>query len=154
MIDLVSTRTTDVQTARCAQLLAAVISQAIKDAAIKPSDEERKHRRNSRHAYRAIKFLFEKKGIFDAYAYMIGMSGDSIRAALLSNVTLQKQSLFTEEERRIIKVRHLWYLGNPNPLKASDLNYLEREYDYEEENGQSRNQSKRPVRGSSNAGNS
>lgn len=133
MIDLVSTKTTDVQAARCAQLLAAVISQAIKDAAIKPFADEKKNRRNSRHAYRAMKFLFEKRGPFDAYAYLIGINPDAIRAALLGNARLNQSSaskaLFSEQDRRIIKLRHYWYKQNPNPLRASDLNYLEREYE-------------------------
>ena len=126
-VNFVSTNEVDVQTARCANLLAAVIAQAIRDAAIKPSDDERKHRRNSRHAYRAIKFLFKKNAIFDLYASLIGLNGDSIRAALLGNSDLGKQSLFTEQQRRIIKVRHIWHTANPNPLKPTDLNYLERE---------------------------
>lgn len=130
MIDLVSTRDNiDIQSKRCAQLLAAVIGQAIKDAAAKPGDEERKKRRNSRHAYKAIKFLFEKHGVFDVYAHLIGMSGQDIRKALLSRRPLnpKQKAIFSNDERRIIQIRYLWYKADQSPLKPSDLNYREYE---------------------------
>lgn len=132
MIDLISTRDgVDVQSRRCAQLLAAVIAQAIKDAAHRPTKEERKNRRNTRHAYRSIKFLFEKNGPFEAYSQLIGLTAESIREALLSRRRLNTmpgwKSLFSDQERRIIQMRHYWYMRDNQPLKASDLTYRENE---------------------------
>lgn len=117
MIDFVSTREgMDVQSARCARLLAAVIAQAIKDAAHPPNDTERKARGNSGHAYRAIKFLFESDGPMDVYANLIGTSGDEIRRALLSDERLLPHSSFKAEDRRTIKTRHIWSLTNSKPV--------------------------------------
>lgn len=132
MIDLISTRDgVDAQSKRCAHLLAAVIAQAIKDAARRPTKDERKSRRNTRHAYRSIKFLFEPNGPFEAYANLIGLTAESIREALLSRRHLNPmpgwKSLFSEQERRIIQLRHHWYMIDNQPLKASDLTYRESE---------------------------
>lgn len=132
MIDLISTRDgVDAQSRRCAQLLAAVIAQAIKDAAHRPTKEERRNRRNTRHAYRSIKFLFEKNGPFEVYSHLIGMTAESIREALLSRRRLNTmpgwKSLFSDQERRIIQMRHYWYMRDNQPLKASDLTYRENE---------------------------
>lgn len=134
MLDLVSTReNTDVQSKRCAQLLAAVIGQAIKDAAMIPLQSERKHKQNRRLPHAAIKFLFEPDGVFEIYAQLIGMTAEEIRTALLSKIPLnpKQKNIFSEEERRIIQVRYIWHKGNPVPLdkKLNVAFYEDEEYE-------------------------
>lgn len=122
MIDFVSTRDKiDVDTVRCARLLAAIIAQAIRDAAIKPTKDEKKFRRNHKHAYLSMTFLFEPHGAFDVYAGLIGVDAESIRSALLSRRRLSNSShvkhLFNDQDRRIIQMRHAWYMRDKTPLK-------------------------------------
>ena len=119
-MDLVSTRDgTDVQSARCARLLASVIAQAIKDAAVTPFGEEKKRRRNAGNSFRAIQFLFEPQGVFDVYASLIGSSGDDIRRALLNRHRLHPghRTLFSDRDRRVIQLRYHWYRNDKNPLR-------------------------------------
>lgn len=127
MIDFVSTREgMDVQSARCARLLAAVIAHAIRDAAQKPNDSEKQARGNSGHAYRAIRFLFEPGTAFEVYAQLIGTSAEEIRRNLLGNDRLLPHSSFKAEDRRNIKIRYNWYINNPDFVQE------EQEDDYEQ----------------------
>lgn len=122
MIDFVSTRDKiDVETVRCARLLAAIIAQAIRDAARKPTKDEKKFRRSHKHAYLSMTFLFEPHGAFDVYAGLIGLDAESVRVALLSRRRLSSSShvkhLFNEQDRRIIQMRHAWFIRDKTPLK-------------------------------------
>ena len=102
MIDFVSTRGVDHETAACARLLSAVISQAIKDACIPLSESEKKRFRNEHEdAAPAIRFLFEEDSIFDLYATLIGSSAKDIRAALMQKT----DHGLKEAERRILHAR-------------------------------------------------
>lgn len=90
MIDLVSTREgVDLQTQRCAHLVAAVISQALQDLCTKPRADEAKHCKNlDYHAWRSVEFFAgsdeEPQPLIDAYARLIGLDGQAIREALMS----------------------------------------------------------------------
>lgn len=75
-IDFLSTREgIDVQTERCAKLVAAVIAQALKDLMKKPTAQERKNRINTDpSAIRSVNFF--KSKVFLQYSALIGMDGD------------------------------------------------------------------------------
>lgn len=110
MIDFISTRTsTDPQTAACARLLTAVITQAIQDACTPMTTEERKQKKNlNTNARRAIRFLFGADSVFPLYAELIGVSHEAIRFALLNKAAepqIAKKPLFTDADRRAIRVR-------------------------------------------------
>jgi hypothetical protein len=117
MIDFVSTRdTTDPQTAACARLLAAVITQAIGDASTPPNKEEKKECRNlNTDALSAIDFLFGNGSVFHLYADLIGASAESIRHALI-NVRqapgLNTRVTYKEEDQRILLIRLRWHRIN------------------------------------------
>jgi len=113
VIDFVSTREgTEPQTAACAQLLSAVIAQAIRDACIKPTEKEQKAKRNiDTEASDAIRFLFGKNSVFQAYAQLIGADAEQIRNALLNRaedtISATKKQ-FGDQERRILRARVEW----------------------------------------------
>lgn len=114
MPDFLSTReNTDPQSARCARLIAAIIAQAIKDASDTPLKEESDKKRNMNDAAKAMKFLFGKNTLFPLYASLIGLDAKNIRENLLGNHKLSEgpglSSFFKESDRRIIKIRHVWF---------------------------------------------
>lgn len=111
MIDFVSTRTTDPQTRACAQLLAAVIAQAVTDAAEPLSVRENQHARNENwHARSAVEWLFGPDPVFSLYADLIGSSAATLREALLRPDTSAFAPRFglKSQQRRAIRVRVLW----------------------------------------------
>lgn len=113
MIDLVSTRNVDEQTRASARLLAAVISQAVLDAAtpfgtIAPQGKliyESKIRKNLNPVARsAIRWLFFPDSTFKLYAHLIGLDAESIRRNLLDQRYADSR-LLTTTQRRIIALR-------------------------------------------------
>lgn len=113
MIDFVSTRsTTDVQTAACARLLAAVIAQAIRDAAqpFREKDRSKDLAMSSAEieAREAVRFLFGGGSAFPLYASLIGSSAEAIRHALLNSpddlVKVPGRGL-SDAERRLLRHR-------------------------------------------------
>jgi hypothetical protein len=110
-VDFLSTReTTSIETRRCANLVLAIIVQAIRDAAEKPTKDELQLRKNNSLARSAVEFLFKSGSNFEAYAVLIGLNAQSIREALLSDVALgsSTEKLFSEQMRRVIKMRQRW----------------------------------------------
>jgi hypothetical protein len=113
MIDLVATRnTTDTQTAACARLLTAVITQAVRDACKPMNAKEKAAQRNlDGDARTAISFLFGTDSVFPLYANLIGSSAESIRFALLNkpqDVSPLGSRLFTDMDRRVLGGRMRW----------------------------------------------
>lgn len=131
MLDLVSTREdVDPQTARCANLLAAVIADAVRQAAQSPSRREVELKRSldSEAAYHpglSTWFLFDDESPFSHYAQLIGLSAQDMREALLSDRPLLERTSkgapppFTAIQRRIIKMRHQWYLAEKHETQAA-----------------------------------
>lgn len=115
MLDLVSTRGVDPHTRGCAQLLAAVIADAIKSACHPPSEREKKLKRNfnttEADADASIRFLFDPDSIFPTYAGFIGLDADALRAALLGRREAgpNSEELFSAEDRRVISHRLRWH---------------------------------------------
>lgn len=120
MIDLMRTYpNVDSHTSGCAQLLAAVIADAIKCASTPPSKEELEYKtsvnRQSCDAARSIWFLFDDKSLFTLYAKLIGMDAEAIRDALLStSKTYKHKGEFTWAQSRIIRLRYAWYIQLKN----------------------------------------
>lgn len=121
MIDFVSSHPdAHPQTVACARLLAAVITQAIRDACERPHDKEQKEGMNLYvDARQAIEFLFDDRSCFAKYAAMIGASHENIRAALLQPTG----GGIDDMSRRIIRARVEWFhrskrmeLANIKPL--------------------------------------
>jgi hypothetical protein len=111
MIDLVATRaSTDIHTRACARLFTATIAQAINDACIKPSPEERKKQKNlNLDAKDAIRFLFGIDSVFPFYASHVGVEAQDIRRALTNREGQYKaNSGFTEFDHRTLLVRLRW----------------------------------------------
>lgn len=125
MIDLMRTRDNmDPYTAGCAQLLAAVIADAIKCASTEPRQEEKAFKTNmnwqSCDAARSIWFLFDDNSPFDVYATFIGMDAAAVREALLDpNKRYKPQSDFSWTQAEIIRLRFQWY----RQLKNRTANY-------------------------------
>lgn len=124
MIDLVSTRNVDNQTRACARLLAAVISQAVMDAAspfktVKIKDEMKRETAAEKNldpiARSAIRWLFFPDSTFPAYASLIGLNAQSIRENLLDH-KYEDSNLLTTEQRRIIRVRLRFEKKNGDPF--------------------------------------
>lgn len=121
MIDLVSTSTADAQTARCARLLAAVISNAIMDAGQSFTHHERKQRRMQTTARHAIQWIFTPGTAFEAYANLIGLNPSHIREALLGNAPLKPgdKALWSEQSRRNLQIRYRLFLAGDKNEKAN-----------------------------------
>jgi hypothetical protein len=122
VIDFASTRTTtDVRSAACARLHAAVIAQAVKDTCGPPTQHEKKDRTGryiDPDACSAIRFLFGGGPEFPRIAGYVGASAEAIRAALLhgtDNVSSEKGRAFGDTERRMLRSRLRRYvmLGAP-----------------------------------------
>ena len=132
MLDLVSTRDdVDPQTARCANLLAAVIADAVRQAAQHPSKREQQLERNldsevsNYHPGMSTWFLFDDESPFSQYAQLIGLSATDMREALLDDRPLLERTTkntpapFTTMDRRTIKLRHRWYLAEKHATQAA-----------------------------------
>lgn len=115
MLDLVSTRGVDPETRGCAQLLAAVIADAVKSACSPPSDREKKLGRNIDTAEAdpdaSMRFLFEARSPFSLYASYIGLNAQALRSALLGNRQAgpTSEKLFTGMDSRIFRQRYRWW---------------------------------------------
>ena len=120
MIDLVSTSTADAQTARCARLLAAVISHAIMDAGQSFTQHERKQRRMQKTARQAIEWIFTPGTPFEAYANLIGLNHKHIREALLGTAPLRPTDklLWSDQSRRNLQIRYRLFLSGDKGEKA------------------------------------
>jgi hypothetical protein len=121
-IDFVSSRNgIDAQSQRCAQLIAAVIAQAVKDLTLKPIPQERKNRMNiDPNAIRSI--LFFKSNTFLRYADLIGMDGeDFIKHARLGNIS---ERHISEADVRAMRARLRWRCEanvTPHPTLEEDI---------------------------------
>ena len=121
-IDFLSTRNgVDVQSQRCAQLIAAVIAQAVKDLTHKPTAQERKNRMNiDPNAIRSVRF-FKSKAFLD-YAALIGMDGkEFMNHAVRGNISARHIS---EADVRAMRARLRWQCHadvTPHPTLEEDI---------------------------------
>lgn len=118
MIDFVSTRPDiDRYTASCAQLLAAVIAQAVRDACEPPSKKEKELEKNlNEDSITALLFLFSDDPVFapyqklmgpskfKAYSELIGMSHEALRNELLT----PEGGGVDYFQRRTLRIRLQW----------------------------------------------
>lgn len=105
-IDFVSSRNgVDAQSQRCAQLVAAVIAQAVKDLTVKPTAQERKNRMNiDPNAIRSVRFF--KSATFLDYAALIGMDGEEfMKHAVRGDISARHIS---EADIRAMRARLRW----------------------------------------------
>lgn len=107
MIDFISTHPgATPQTKACANLLAAVIAEAVRDASEPLSSEERKGEVNRNVAARqALRFLFDRTTVFSAYARLIGLTADSIRRGLMLPAQGTDLGYFNDTRRRTLQTR-------------------------------------------------
>lgn len=121
-IDFLSTREgVDVQSQRCAQLISAVIAQAIKDLTLKPMAQERKNRMNiDPNAIRSVRF-FKSKTFLD-YAALIGMDGNEfMNRAVRGSISARQMS---ETDVRAMRARLRWRCSAdvpPHPTFEEDI---------------------------------
>ncbi len=116
MIDFTSTRSgVSPATAAASRLLAAVLAQAIEDAARPFSKQEKVlHMNLQRDVLEALEFLFvDPEGVFAGYASLIGTSADSIRTALMrrGDGSVLRPSSFNEMDRRTLQIRARLFLA-------------------------------------------
>lgn len=121
-IDFLSTREgVDVQTQRCAKLVAAVIAQAIKDLTHKPTAQERKNRMNiDANAIRSVNFF--KSKVFLQYAALIGMDGEEFMSRAIRGSISAKQ--ISESDVRAMRARLRWRCSAdvpPHPTFEEDV---------------------------------
>jgi hypothetical protein len=106
MIDFISSDpSADPQTVACAHLLAAVIAQAIEDAAGVGQV-------TSAETLSAVDWLFSKTSTFEDYARLIGADAGQIRTALLEPASKvePKNSRFDASRRRKLRVAYVSWL--------------------------------------------
>ena len=121
-IDFVSSRSgVDAQSQRCAQLIAAVIAQAVKDLTLKPTPQERKSRINiDPNAIRSVRFF--KSAVFLDYAALIGMVGEEfMKHAVRGNISARHIS---EVDVRAMRARLRWQCVpdvTPHPTLEEDI---------------------------------
>ena len=116
-IDFVSSRNgVDAQSQRCAQLIAAVVAQALKDLTLKPTPQERKNRINiDSNAIRSVRFF--KSKIFLDYAALIGMDGgEFMKHAVRGDISARHIS---EVDVRAMRARLRWRCVPDVPLHAT-----------------------------------
>lgn len=121
-IDFLSTREgIDVQTERCAKLVAAVIAQALKDLMKKPTAQERKNRINTDpSAIRSVNFF--KSKVFLQYSALIGMDGDEFMNRAKRGDISSKQ--ISEADVRVMRARLRWRCSadiTPHPTFEEDI---------------------------------
>lgn len=121
-IDFLSTREgTDIQTQRCAKLIAAVIAQALKDLTHKPTAQERKNRMNIEpSAIRSVNFF--KGKVFLQYAALIGMDGNEFMNRAVHGSISAKQ--ISEADVRAMRARLRWRCSAdvpPRPTFEEDI---------------------------------
>lgn len=109
-LDFVSTREHVLPQERCcARLLAAVISQAILDAATPLNSEELAQSKNLQFTPKqAIAFLFGEKSRFDSYCKLIGVDAEKLRRALKTmqpDVVIQGEALRFNTDPLLRRVR-------------------------------------------------
>jgi len=130
-IDFLSTRNgVDAQSQRCAQLIAAVIAQAVKDLTQKPSAQERKNRMNiDPNAIRSVRF-FKSKTFLD-YAALIGMDGSEfMNHAARGSISARQIS---EADVRAMRARLRWRCSADIPLHPTFEEDVADEAAWEEE---------------------
>lgn len=126
MIDLISTREgVDIQTQRCAHLVAAIIGQALQDLCTKPRADEAKAGKNlDYHAWRSVEFFVgsdeEPQPLVDAYARLIGLDGQAMREALLSDrpLLIARGAWFGDVERKRAQARMRWGAHGEAPQRS------------------------------------
>lgn len=121
-IDFLSTRNgVDAQSQRCAQLIAAVIAQAVKDLTRKLSAQERKSRINiDPSAIRSVRFF--KSAIFLDYASLIGMNGKAFINHAIYGCISERQ--ISEADVRSMRARLRWQCSanvTPYPTLEEDI---------------------------------
>lgn len=107
MIDLLSTRPgASPQDKACAQLLAAVIAEAITDASEPLSAEERLQGRNLlARSCQALRYLFDPAGNpFSAHARLIGSGAATLRRRML--LPAEDNRSFPDHRRRNLRARY------------------------------------------------
>ena len=115
MIDFISTHPdAHPQTIACANLLAAVIAQAIDDAS-------NKHCSAADQAA-AINWLFSKSSAFESYASLIGADAQAIREALLAphnhRASEPIKNKFPAAKRRYLQINYRQWLSRHNAEQA------------------------------------
>lgn len=119
MIDLISTREgCDQESMACARLLTAVITTAIRDAVCAAPKKDGWERTDVLFKAReAIDWLFDDASVFPLYASLVGSDAESIRRALLTDMSGEMEPirpLFCDSDRKILKQRlHLIQAGAP-----------------------------------------
>lgn len=109
------------QNKACTRLLAAVISQAIRDACLPPIDrntklqaEEFEGKRQTEVAIDAIEFLFGQNKTFHLYMSLLDMYADHFRSKLIDAMESNRPGYFnmtiSEEQRRAFRWNHLQYV--------------------------------------------
>lgn len=109
MIDFVSTREdTDVESAKCARLVASIIALAVNDAGRPLSKNEIEKGRNSFECESAIRFLFSSDSIFNEYAQLIGIDESEFRKRLVTDdgkECMEEKGGFSDRNRKNIRSR-------------------------------------------------
>ena len=96
------------------QFIAAVVVQFIRDAALKPTQEEADAGRNlNADSQAAIDYLFAAGSKFEDHVEIVGGSAAPFRQALLSSRPLDDRSSFTPMQRRILQARYRWWIADP-----------------------------------------
>lgn len=115
MIDLTSTSTNDAQTARCAHLLAAVVARIVMDACTPPTKAEQQDGINrDADACESLRIMLSRRSTFHAYCGLIGINGDALVSALMSDRPLldtpvRGKMRFTERHRKAFQWRsRMW----------------------------------------------
>ena len=113
MIEFTSTNTNiDTQTARCAHLLAAVLSRALLDLMDRPTKEETRKRQNTNGpALSSLRFFFgEDAPRFRAYSKLIGLNPDVFLVRLReANFYTVDQHRFSAVQIRAMRMRISWF---------------------------------------------
>ncbi len=95
------------------RLFLAIIIQAVQDAGMKPTKEERLTQMNRlSDASSAIEYLFgSDRHVFAYHAALLGADADQIRDSLLNRVQplVVCNSEVSAERLRMLRIRHRWH---------------------------------------------
>ena len=110
MLDLTSTRVDNIQTARVCHLLAAVITQAVRDIATPLSDFEREQQCNlDPYAKEALEWIYGPAPGFGYYCRAVGMDPQAFRHGLATSVAEDvKQPKFSQDDFDVSRLRLSW----------------------------------------------
>jgi hypothetical protein len=129
MIDLLSTHEDVEEQARCsAHLLAAVIALAVQDLCIELTEEETRYKCNLfRKSVDSLNFFYNPKSVFKTYAHFIGLDPELFVLAMekkqyeIGGAKKNKQSYFSEDKTKIMKIRIEFWHRNPVQSKQLEL---------------------------------